>query len=182
MKAYTLSILTKLAGQDTGHPIVEREIVAWANEKVRKLHNVRYISLWLYYSFCTGWCCEWCCTGQYRLYCTCNVCTLHHAPWARFPSKRNRLRCVHCILQPIGCSVEAVATMIGCLPTQAVAFSLVSIQTQPMQAIAFGWKPGFIPIKSVLTNAVHRYGQVLWVTLHWSSKTVLTPCWKVAHL
>ena len=30
-------------------------------------------------------------------------------------------------LQPIGCSVEAVATMIGCLPTQA---------------IAFGWKPG----------------------------------------
>ena len=38
---------------------------------------------------------------------------------ARFPSKRNRL--------PIGCSVEAVATMIGCLPTQP---------------IAFGWKPG----------------------------------------
>jgi len=31
-------------------------------------------------------------------------------------------------LQPIGCSVEAVATMIGCFPTQA---------------IAFGWKPGF---------------------------------------
>jgi len=28
----------------------------------------------------------------------------------------------------IGCSVEAVATMIGCFPTQA---------------IAFGWKPGF---------------------------------------
>jgi len=34
MKAYTLSILTKLAGQDAGHPIVEREIVAWANDKV----------------------------------------------------------------------------------------------------------------------------------------------------
>ena len=32
------------------------------------------------------------------------------------------------VKQPIGCSVEAVATMIGCLPTQA---------------IAFGWKPGF---------------------------------------
>jgi len=31
-------------------------------------------------------------------------------------------------LQPIECSVEAAATMIGCLPTQA---------------IAFGWKPGF---------------------------------------
>ena len=36
---------------------------------------------------------------------------------------------IGCCLQPIGCSVEAVATMIGCLPTQA---------------IAFGWKPGFI--------------------------------------
>jgi len=34
MKAYTLSILTKLAGQEAGHPVVEREIVAWANEKV----------------------------------------------------------------------------------------------------------------------------------------------------
>jgi len=33
MKAYTLSMLTKLAGQD-GHPIVEREIVAWTNDKV----------------------------------------------------------------------------------------------------------------------------------------------------
>lgn len=32
MKAYTLSILTKLA--DSGHPIVEKEIVAWANQKV----------------------------------------------------------------------------------------------------------------------------------------------------
>ena len=34
MKAYTLSILTKLAGQDASHPVVEREIVAWANQKV----------------------------------------------------------------------------------------------------------------------------------------------------
>jgi len=33
MKAYTLSILTRLAGQD-GHPIVEKEIVEWVNEKV----------------------------------------------------------------------------------------------------------------------------------------------------
>jgi len=39
MKAYTLSILTKLAGQDARHPIVEREIVVWANEKVCNLHN-----------------------------------------------------------------------------------------------------------------------------------------------
>jgi len=36
-------------------------------------------------------------------------------------------------VQPIGCSVEAVATMIGCFPTQALAFSLVSIQTQRTQ-------------------------------------------------
>jgi len=71
---------------------------------------------------------------------------------ARFPSKRNRLRCVRlngnrakrkpimvatastehpigCKQQPIGCSVEAVATMIGCLPTQGA----VSIQTQRTQ-------------------------------------------------
>jgi len=32
MKAYTLSILTRLAG--TGHPIVDKEIVEWANDKV----------------------------------------------------------------------------------------------------------------------------------------------------
>lgn len=40
MKAYTLSILTKLAGQDAGHPIVEKEIVAWVNEKVEHLKNL----------------------------------------------------------------------------------------------------------------------------------------------
>jgi len=34
---------------------------------------------------------------------------------------------IGCCMQPIGCSVETVATMIGCFPTQA---------------IAFGWKPG----------------------------------------
>jgi len=44
MKAYTLSILTKLAGQTAGHAIVEREIVAWANQKVRKLHDI--LSYW----------------------------------------------------------------------------------------------------------------------------------------
>jgi len=39
---------------------------------------------------------------------------------------------IGCKQQPIGCSVEAVAlaTMIGCLPTQA------------NEAIAFGWKLG----------------------------------------
>jgi len=34
MKAYTLSILTRLA--DTGHPIVDKEIVEWANSKVSR--------------------------------------------------------------------------------------------------------------------------------------------------
>lgn len=33
MRAYTLSMLTRLAGQD-GHPILEKEIVEWVNEKV----------------------------------------------------------------------------------------------------------------------------------------------------
>jgi len=32
MKAYTLSILTRLAG--TGHPVVDKQIVEWANDKV----------------------------------------------------------------------------------------------------------------------------------------------------
>jgi plastin-3 len=34
MKAYTLSLLSKLAGSDDGHPIVESEIVSWANNKL----------------------------------------------------------------------------------------------------------------------------------------------------
>ena len=42
------------------------------------------------------------------------------------------------------CSVEAVATMIGCLPTQALAFLAVFVYaTHVTQAIAFEWKPGF---------------------------------------
>ena len=41
--------------------------------------------------------------------------------------------------QPIGCSVEAVATMIGCLPTQALAFSPVSIQTHARNASDCVW-------------------------------------------
>jgi len=32
MKAYTLSMLTKLAG--TGHPIIDKEIIEWVNTKV----------------------------------------------------------------------------------------------------------------------------------------------------
>jgi len=40
--------------------------------------------------------------------------------------------------------VEAVATIIGCLPTQALAFLVVFVYaTQATQAIAFKWKPGF---------------------------------------
>jgi plastin-3 len=36
MRAYTLSILTKLAGQDGGHPIAEKEIIAWVNDKLER--------------------------------------------------------------------------------------------------------------------------------------------------
>jgi len=53
--------------------------------------------------------------------------TINTTTQARFPSKRNRLRWqaanhgCHCFLLAAS-SVEAVATMIGCLPTQAIAF------------------------------------------------------------
>jgi len=43
MRAYTLSILTKLAGQD-GHSIVEKEIVAWANNKLSAANKKSRIS------------------------------------------------------------------------------------------------------------------------------------------
>jgi len=42
-----------------------------------------------------------------------------------------------------------VATMIGCLPTQALAFSPVSVQTHATQAIAFGWKLGLRRLNSL---------------------------------
>jgi len=42
-----------------------------------------------------------------------------------------------------GEKAEAVATMIGCLPTQALAFLAVFVYaTHATQAIAFEWKPG----------------------------------------
>ena len=41
--------------------------------------------------------------------------------------------------------------MIGCLPTQALAFLAVFIYaTHATQAIAFGWKPGFIGLRVLL--------------------------------
>jgi len=44
-------------------------------------------------------------------------------------------------------SVEAVVTMIGCLPTQALAFRAVFVYaTHATQAIAFKWKPGLTPL------------------------------------
>jgi len=46
--------------------------------------------------------------------------------------------------QPIGCSVEAVATMIGCLPTQA---------------IAFGWKPGLRLCHIKFSQMVHQLSE-----------------------
>jgi len=44
MRAYTLSILTKLAGQDAGHPIVEKEILAWVNHKLESAGKTSRIS------------------------------------------------------------------------------------------------------------------------------------------
>lgn len=47
MRAYTLTILTQLA--NTGHPVVEKEIVEWVNNKVinilralLKLHCIKF--------------------------------------------------------------------------------------------------------------------------------------------
>jgi plastin-3 len=43
MRAYTLVMLSKLASSD-GHPMVEKEIVAWVNEKLRNEGKKRQIS------------------------------------------------------------------------------------------------------------------------------------------
>jgi len=44
-----------------------------------------------------------------------------------------------------------VATMTGCLPTQALAFLAVFVYaTHATQAIAFEWKPGFKSVKAVI--------------------------------
>ena len=78
---------------------------------------------------------------------------------ARFPFKRNRLRCVRCVNENRkNRSVEAVATMIGCLPTQALAFLAVFVYaTHAMQAIAFEWKPGLSVMKqSSITDQCRR--------------------------
>ena len=42
MKAYTLSILTNLKGDN--HPIVDREIVAWVNDKLKAAQKKNSIS------------------------------------------------------------------------------------------------------------------------------------------
>ena len=58
---------------------------------------------------------------------------------ARFPFKRS------------------VATMIGCLPTQALAFLVVFVYaTHATQAIAFEWKPGFT-VKEELQLSLRMY-------------------------
>ena len=35
MKAYTLSVLTKLSDPDSNHPIADKEIIAWVNDKLK---------------------------------------------------------------------------------------------------------------------------------------------------
>jgi len=108
---------------------------------------------------------------------------------AWFPSKRNRLCCVRCVryvwmetglnasacvgkqpigccLQPIGRSVEAVATMIACLPTQALAFE---------------WKPGLtLRQRMWLTRCVsasqvggRRNGNVRLVARTWNHSALV---------
>ena len=84
---------------------------------------------------------------------------------ARFPFKRNRLRCVRCVNENRkkrkhlrwqaanhGCHCfdrafllagvcVCCVKLIGCLPTQALEFLEVFVYAT--QAIAFEWKPGF---------------------------------------
>jgi len=52
--------------------------------------------------------------------------------------------------------------MIGCLPTQALAFLAVFVYaTHATQAIAFEWKPGFMPsdelIEDRFVTAIYFY-------------------------
>ena len=44
MKAYTLSVLTKLSDPESNHPIADREIVNWVNERLRKAGKKTSIS------------------------------------------------------------------------------------------------------------------------------------------
>jgi len=68
---------------------------------------------------------------------------------------------IGCCLQPIGYSVEAVATMIDCFPTQA---------------IAFGWKPGFrtIVVKNALTLSVKS---IIMQYVGGATPWWRNPCW-----
>jgi len=54
-----------------------------------------------------------------------------------------------------------VATMIGCLPTQALGFLAVFVYAT--QAIAFEWKPGFTPatLVGVSKNTCKHIRQIL---------------------
>jgi len=73
---------------------------------------------------------------------------------------------IDCKQQPIGCSIEAVATMIGCLRFHPNA----THATHATQAIAFGWKLGFRlygrPNGSIVTyNATLIIGFVMGLTI-----------------
>ena len=56
--------------------------------------------------------------------------------------------------------VEAVTTMIGCLPTQALAFLAVFVYatyaTHATQAIAFEWKPGITQAYTQTDTLPHK--------------------------
>ena len=79
--------------------------------------------------------------------------------------------------QPRSCSVEAVATMIGCLPTQALAFLAVFVYathaTHATQAIAFEWKPGLTCTSAQVSRhpfMLHALHSQLWEARR-------TECW-----
>ena len=67
------------------------------------------------------------------------------------------------------CSVEAVATMIGCFPTQALAFSSVSIQTQHTQRkrLRLGgnraWEIYAVNCRELKLNVLFRNEAALWI-------------------
>ena len=44
MKAYTLSVLTKLSDPESNHPIADREIIAWVNDKLKSQQKTSKIN------------------------------------------------------------------------------------------------------------------------------------------
>ena len=71
-----------------------------------------------------------------------------------------------------------MATRIGCLPTQALAFLAVFVYaTHATQAIAFEWKPGFrLCIASCMYNAVPQSARLLGSSTASVNESFFTSC------